>query len=62
MNPKWNGKNGNGKNGWKVPDGLETKKITDLAIEAPTRIIKPSRPHATYLPRLLDSWLFMLYS
>lgn len=49
-NPKWNGKNG--KNGQKVPDGLETKKITDVAIEAPARIIKPSRPHATYLPRL----------
>jgi hypothetical protein len=59
-NPKWNGRNG--KNGKKAAGDLETKKISDVAIEAPTRIINPSRPQITYFPRLLDSWSVIFYS
>ena len=43
-----------------LPDDLEAKKIRDVAIENPTRIINPTRPQAKYLPTPVDSRSFML--
>ena len=38
-----------------LPDEREAKKIREVAIETPTRIINPTRPQATYLLTPVDS-------